>query len=144
VKRYRLLMISAVGLLAVLVGMLLFGGLNQDLVYYLTPAEALAQRSDFSAGQRLQIGGLVEAGSVTATADGLRFVLESDTAGTGPKLSVVHRGAPAQLFAAGTGVVVEGVWQGQDFVSDSMIVKHDETYSPPTTQPVQADGGTTR
>ncbi|WP_233160137.1 cytochrome c maturation protein CcmE [Pseudonocardia sp. MH-G8] len=41
--RYRLLAVAALGVVAVLVGLLLFGNLNRNLVYYLTPDEAVAR-----------------------------------------------------------------------------------------------------
>lgn len=130
--RYRLLAASGVGLVAVLVGLLLFGNLNENLVYYVTPGEALQQRADYPDGRRFQLGGLVEAGSVTETGAGLRFVLVSGTEPGSPAIGVRHEGAPAQLFQAGIGVVLEGAWRAGEFVSDTMKVRHDETYAPPT------------
>lgn len=130
-KRYRLLVVSALGLLAVLVGMLFFGDLNRNLVYYLTPDEAIAQHAQFPDGTRFQVGGLVEPDSVVRTADGLRFVVAAGTGPGSPAITVVHHGAPAQLFQPGIGVVLEGSWSGNQFISDTMIVKHDENYQPP-------------
>lgn len=131
-RRYWLLAFSGVGLVAVLVGVLLFGNLNQNLVYYLTPQEAVAQRTDFDDGRRFQLGGLVEQGSVVKTPNGVRFTLTSDGMSEGgDTVAVEHHGAPAQLFQAGIGVVVEGSWKDKVFVSDTMKVKHDENYQPP-------------
>jgi cytochrome c-type biogenesis protein CcmE len=131
VKRYRLLAFSGVGVVAVLAGLLFFGNLNDNLVYYLTPQEAIERRADFPDDRRFQLGGLVEPDSVTRTSEGLRFVLASDTRPGGPSVTVEHHGAPAQLFQAGIGVVLEGSWRGSGFVSDTMKVKHDENYQPP-------------
>lgn len=130
-KRYRLLAFSGVGVVAVLLGLLLFGNLNESLVYYLTPKEALDQRADYPDGRRFQLGGLVEPDSVTETGDELRFVVVADTEPDSPSIPVIYHGAPAQLFQAGIGVVLEGSWQGGEFVSDTMKVKHDENYRPP-------------
>lgn len=130
-KRYRLLAFSGVGLVAVLLGLLFFGNLNQNLVYYLTPDEALEQRPDYPDGRRFQLGGFVESDSVTEKQGGLRFTVASGTEPGTPSIPVEHQGAPAQLFQAGIGVVLEGAWRGDEFVSDTMKVKHDETYQPP-------------
>ena len=130
-SRYRLLAVAAIGVLAVLAGTLVFGNLNGNLVYYLTPAEALAQHADYPDGRRFQLGGLVSKDSVTPTPDGVRFLVTSGTAPGSPTLPVDYRGAPAQLFAAGIGVVVEGSWSGAVFRADTMMVKHDENYRPP-------------
>lgn len=130
-SRYRLLAVAAVGALAVLAGTLVFGNLNGNLVYFLTPAEALAQHPDYPDGRRFQLGGLVSPGSVTPTPGGVRFVVASGTAPGSPSLPVDYQGAPAQLFAAGIGVVIEGSWQGEVFRADTMMVKHDANYRPP-------------
>ncbi|EGX55408.1 CcmE/CycJ protein [Streptomyces zinciresistens K42] len=130
-KRYRLLAVSGLGLAAVLVGLLVFGNLNQNLVYYMTPREALAQRSDYPDGRRFQLGGLVEKGSVQKTSDGLTFAVATTAQPGGRTVAVRFDGAPAQLFQAGIGVVLEGSWKGNAFVSDTMKVKHDENYRPP-------------
>lgn len=136
--RVRAFAVPGVGLAAVLTGLLTFGNLNDNLVYYLTPGEASAQRAgggdgakgaDRADGRRFRLGGLVEEGSVQRTADGVRFTVV-DTDGTSP-VQVVHTGAPNQLFQAGIGVVVEGTWRGTVFASDTMIVKHNEEYRPP-------------
>ncbi|MGH3979426.1 MAG: cytochrome c maturation protein CcmE [Pseudonocardiaceae bacterium] len=130
-KRYRLAVAALGGVVLVLLGVLVFGNLNRNLVYYLTPGEALSQRDEFTDGRRFQLGGLVEQGSVTRDGRELRFVVASETGPGGPSVPVVHTGAPAQLFRPGIGVVLEGAWRGTEFVSDTMIVKHDETYAPP-------------
>lgn len=134
-RRYRLLAVAATGVLAVLVGLLLFGNLNGNLVYYLEPGEALAQRATQPEGTRFQLGGLVAADSVVAEPGVVRFEVTSSAGPDGARVPVEFRGAPAQLFGAGVGVVLEGSWQGRVFVSDSMKVKHDENYRPP------GDGG---
>ncbi len=130
-KRYRLLLVALGGLVLVLSGLLVFGNLNRNLVYYLKPQEALAKQSEFDDGRRFQLGGLVVADSVVRAPDGLRFRVASAAASGSPSVPVVHHGTPAQLFRGGIGVVLEGAWQGSRFVSDTMKVKHDETYAPP-------------
>ncbi len=129
--RYRLLLVPFAGIAAVLVGVLLFGNLNHNLVYYLTPSEALAKRTQFPDGRRFRLGGQVVHGSLVPLADGARFTVTDRS----HSVVVVHHGTPPQLFqqgaSQGIGVVVEGAWAGSRFVSDTMLVKHDETYRPP-------------
>jgi cytochrome c-type biogenesis protein CcmE len=127
VKRYRLLAISLLGVAGVLLGVLFVGNINGNLVYFLTPQEALAQKADFDDGRRFQLGGLVQDGSVETTDDGLRFLVASGPA----TVPVAYGGAPAQLFRPGIGVVLEGAWDGDTFRADTMIIKHDENYRPP-------------
>lgn len=124
---YRKFVIPAVGLLIVIVGYLAFGSLNDSLVYYLTPAEAIEQRADFADGKRFRLGGQVESGSIESTQIGVRFVLTDGAR----RIVVNHEGAPPQLFQEGTGAVVEGAWAGKVFQSDVLSVKHDEQYRAP-------------
>lgn len=126
--KYGALVVPVVGVLAVLTGFLVYGNLNNNLVYYLTPAEAVVKKSDFPDGERFRLGGLVKEGSVQRGRGEVRFTVT----GGGARVRVVNQGAPAQLFRAGVGVVVEGAWRGDTFYSDTMIVKHDSEYRPPS------------
>ncbi len=126
--RYRAFIIPAVGLLVVVVGFLVFGTLNDNLVYFRTPTELMA--APVSDG-RLRLGGQVIPGTVVQDATAVRFEV-----GDGQNVvAVVHDGSPAQLFQEGIGVVVEGRWNGETFRSDTMLIKHDEQYR-------TEDGGT--
>lgn len=130
--RVRVFVVPGIGLAAVLAGTLTFGNLNENLVYYLTPGEASVERAAASDGERFRLGGLVEEGSIVPTADGVQFTVVGDSDGSA--VQVAHTGAPNQLFQEGIGVVVEGQWRQDTFVSDTMIVKHDEEYRAPETE----------
>lgn len=139
--RYRLLAVAGAGLLAVLVGTLLFGNLNGNLVYYLEPGEAVAQRADLPDGTRFQLGGLVVPDTVVGVPGLVRFEVGSSSGPDATRIPVEYRGAPAQLFGAGIGVVLEGSWQGATFSADTMKVKHDENYRPPPPQDATPEPG---
>jgi len=124
---YRWFVLPAIGVLTVLVAILVWGDLGANLVFYLTPTEAVEQRSELSDGERFRLGGLVEQGTVRATGDRVSFrVTDGETA-----VEVVHVGAPPQLFRENIGVIVEGAWEGSVVASDTLIVKHDEEYRAP-------------
>lgn len=107
--------------IAVVALVLLGANLASSLVYFNTPTELTQQEPDDG---RLRLGGQVVEGTVTDTDGGVTFdVTDGRTA-----VSVHHVGAPQQLFQEGIGVVVEGTWDGDAFHSDTMLVKHDETY----------------
>ena len=137
-KRYRLLAVAVLGTALVLLGVLFVGNINGNLVYFLTPEEALEQKADFTDGRRFQIGGLVEDGSVESGAGGLQFVVVSGTEPGAAAVPVVYEGSPAQLFRPGIGVVLEGSWNRGTFDADTMIVKHDENYRAPESDPARA------
>lgn len=137
---YRAMVIPVLGAVLVLAGFLLFGNLNQNLVYNLTPTEAVAQKSALQPNQRFRLGGLVRAGSVVRTRTQVRFALVDSRAA----VPVVYTGIPAQLFAAGIGAIVEGTWRGDRFYADTMMVKHDQNYRPPGTSAARSATGAAR
>lgn len=118
-KRYAKFVIPALAIAGVLV--ILMVNLSSALVYFNTPSEVQAREVDDA---RLRLGGRVVPGSVVEDETTVRFeVQDCDVS-----VTVVHIGAPPQLFQEGIGVVVEGVWTGTEFQSDTMLVKHDEEY----------------
>lgn len=110
-------------------GYLLYGGIGNNLVYFLTPAELLAKgQSAIDAPVRL--GGQVVPGSVTWNAQSLdlRFRVTD-----GIKTVAVHStGAPPQMFRPGIGVLVEGKYEmNGTFEATNLMVKHSNEYHPP-------------
>lgn len=108
---------------------LLYGGLDKNVVFFLTPQELLAK------GARgydvpVRLGGQVKPGSVKwddKTLD-LRFAV---TDGTG-EVPVHSTGAPPQMFRDGMGVVVEGRFSHDGvFNSTNLMVKHSNEYRVP-------------
>lgn len=118
-KRYAKFVIPAVAIVGVLV--VLMVNLSSALVYYNTPAEVQAREPGQS---RLRLAGQVVAGSVIEEDTTVVFSVQDCNIA----VSVVHTGTPPQLFSEGIGVVVEGSWNGEEFVSDTMLVMHDEQY----------------
>ena len=121
---HKSFLIPAVGLVILALGYVVFGGLDDNLVYYLTPEEAVEQRVEYPDGERFRLGGFVVEGSVTDTDDGVAFTVVED----GVSVDVAHVGTPPQLFRDNIGVVVEGAWAGAVFESDTLLIKHDEEY----------------
>jgi cytochrome c-type biogenesis protein CcmE len=110
-------------------GYLLYGGIGENLVYFLTPKELLA-KGDRAYGAPVRLGGQVVPGSVTwdAQALDLRFRI-SDGAQT---VAVHSRGAPPQMFRDGIGVVVEGRYNRAGvFESTNLMVRHSNEYRAP-------------
>lgn len=125
---YRLVAVPVIGAILVLTGFLIFGNLNQNLVYYLTPAEAMAKKVTTQPDERFRLGGLIQDESVVRTETEVNFKLIAD----GVAVPVSYEGVPAQLFAPGVGAIVEGAWSGDVFDADTIIIKHDEEYRTPT------------
>ncbi|MEN8239194.1 MAG: cytochrome c maturation protein CcmE, partial [Actinomycetota bacterium] len=118
-RRYARFVIPAIVIIGVL-GFLMVN-LSSSLVYFNTPAELQAREPDDA---RLRLGGRVVPGSVSENDTTVTFTVEDCET----SVQVIHTGVPPQLFQEGIGVVVEGVWSGEAFESDTMLVKHDEQY----------------
>lgn len=124
------LAIGAIVIMVAAFGYLAYGGVEDNLVYFLTPSELVA-KGEKAIDRPVRLGGQVVPGSVQWNADALdlRFRVTD-----GAKEVLVHStGAPPQMFRAGIGVVVEGK-HGRSgvFESHSLMVKHSNEYRAPT------------
>jgi len=117
------------GLIAAALGGLVFTGVRQSVVYFVTPSELRAAPGG-TAGKSYRLGGMVAQGSLRrdpATL-GHEFVL-TDGKATVP---VRFRGIPPDLFAEGRGAVVEGTLAADGtFVASTIMAKHSEEYKAP-------------
>lgn len=110
-------------------GYLMWGGIDSNLVYFLTPTELMA-KGDTVVDKPVRLGGMVVPGSVKWNAEALdlRFVLK-DSKGS---VNVHSRKAPPQMFREGQGVVVEGrLNRGGTFEATTLMVKHSNEYKAP-------------
>ncbi|MBS3942441.1 MAG: cytochrome c maturation protein CcmE [Actinobacteria bacterium] len=124
--RLRPLLLPLSGIVALAVGLVTVGDLNGNLVYYLTPDEAVERRAEFPEDRRFRLAGEVGGEEVRRSEHGASFTV----AGSDVEVAVVHAGVVPHLFQAGIPVVVEGAWRGEVFRSDTMLIKHDEEYYP--------------
>jgi len=114
--------------IAIALGYLVYAGLTQSAVYFVTPSELLAAPSP---GKAYRLGGLVAPGSLTWDPQSLNltFTLTDGTT----TVPVRHKGTPPDLFGEGRGAVVEGKWTGEGYFQAAMIMaKHSEEYRAPT------------
>lgn len=108
---------------------LIYGGMQQAMVYFVTPSELKGQERP-SKEKSLKMGGMVVAGSLQKDIKNLTYRFEITDGGT--SIPVFFRGVPPDLFSEGKGAVVEGKF-GADGVFQATIImaKHSEEYSPP-------------
>ena len=101
---------------------LLFGGLQKNVVFFLTPQELLAKGTD-GVDVPVRLGGQVKPSSVKWNAQtlDLRFIVTDGVR----EVPVHSTGAPPQMFRDGMGVVVEGRF-GSDgvFNATGLMVKN--------------------
>lgn len=110
-------------------GYLIYGGIGNNLVYFLTPGELLAKGTT-AVDVPVRLGGMIVPGSVMWDAQkvDLRFRVTD-----GAKEVMVHStGAPPQMFRPGIGVIVEGKYDhGGVFQATNLMVRHSNEYHPP-------------
>jgi cytochrome c-type biogenesis protein CcmE len=118
---------AAVLIIASCLGYLLWGGLEQNLVYFVTPTELLA-KGDKAIGNPVRLGGVVAANSVRFASNTLSFEIADDH----NKIPVETTKTPPQMFQEEMGVVVEGELRpDRKFNAERLMVKHGNEYRPP-------------
>jgi cytochrome c-type biogenesis protein CcmE len=127
--RRRPLAIAGVVVVVAVFGWLLYGGLDKNVVFFLTPAELLAKGTQ-GVDVPVRLGGQVKPGSVKW--DDKTLLLTFDVTDGTSVIAVHSSGAPPQMFRDGMGVVVEGRF-GRDHVFNStgLMIKHSNEYRPP-------------
>jgi cytochrome c-type biogenesis protein CcmE len=136
-KQIRLTAISGgLAFLALAAGIALTA-LEDNIVFFRSPSELAAQPA--AIGEAIRIGGLVREGSVRR--DGLRADFEvTDLAHS---VTVRYDGMLPDLFREGQGVVAEGRLDAAgNFIADTVLAKHDETYMPPEVAEALEKAGT--
>ncbi|WP_343698217.1 cytochrome c maturation protein CcmE [Caulobacter sp.] len=124
--RARLTVILAVApVLALAVGLAMYGMRDSISLFY-TPAQAA--EAHVKSGRKVQLGGLVQAGSVVKHPDGnVEFVVADQKA----TAKVSYHGDLPDLFREGQGIVAEGTFDENGvFVAKQVLAKHDERYMP--------------
>ncbi|MEO7793145.1 MAG: cytochrome c maturation protein CcmE [Thermoanaerobaculia bacterium] len=131
VRRHRLLALVAILIAAGTFGFLALGGLGKSLVYYWSPTELRAHGGK-AEGATIRLGGLVAPGSIEQGAGGLglRFRMTDGK----ETVIVATQAVPPAMFREGIGVVVEGTLQADGtFLTDRLMIKHDNEYQAPGT-----------
>ena len=122
-------LIAGAGVILSAFAWLLYGGLNSNVVYFLTPGELL-DRGSSVLNVPVRLGGQVKPGSVSWNATTLELAFT--VADSNREVPVQSKGAPPQMFRDGIGVVVEGRLGGDGILrSANLMVKHSNEYRPP-------------
>jgi cytochrome c-type biogenesis protein CcmE len=97
-------------------------------MFFYTPSAVAG--GEAPAGHLIRVGGLVTNGSVKRQPDGLTVTFDiTDYAET---IKVQYTGILPDLFREGQGIVARGRLQdGNLFVAEEVLAKHDENYMPP-------------
>jgi cytochrome c-type biogenesis protein CcmE len=108
-------------------GYMIWAGVSQSAVYFVTPSELTAVRAS---GKAYRLGGLVERGSLRWDPRTLDLAFRLSDGKT--SVPVRHHGAAPDLFGEGRGAVVEGQWTADGyFKATQILAKHSEEYKAP-------------
>jgi cytochrome c-type biogenesis protein CcmE len=100
---------------------------NQNLLYYYSPTQIHA--GEAPSNRTFRVGGLVENGSVKRQPGSLEVTFTlTDYQQTMP---VSYTGILPDLFREGQGIIARGKLDGDRFVAEEVLAKHDENYMPP-------------
>lgn len=116
-------------IIAAALSYLIYTGMQQAMVYFVTPSELKGQERP-AKEKSLRMGGMVVQGSLEKDLKNLTYRFQITDGAT--SIPVFFRGLPPDLFSEGKGAVVEGR-MGEDgvFIATSIMAKHAEEYSPP-------------
>lgn len=130
-RRNRLLWIVALVAAAGIAVALVTYAIQRNVTYLYTPSEVLRGEIPMKAGAaptRFRLGGMVSANSFQRAQGSLEAhfrVTDGDA-----EMPVVYTGILPDLFREKQAVIATGRMEGDRFVAEQVLAKHDETYMP--------------
>lgn len=112
------------GVFAAAIGVLVFQALTSARVFFYNVDEAVADRAELE-DRTFRLQGTVINEPVTDASGAMVFTVGHN----GVQATIRHVGEePTDLFEVGIPVVAEGRWDGDEFESQQLLVKHSESY----------------
>ena len=123
----RIFFLAVTMILAVIVIIVVFRSLEENVVYFFSPTE-IYNKTNISFDKKIRVGGLVKFNSVSKNETSINFIITD----LKKEIVVSYIGLVPNLFSEGKGVVAEGKLKDRKyFVADKILAKHDENYMPP-------------
>jgi cytochrome c-type biogenesis protein CcmE len=121
IKRVYLLIASF--LMSALAVALILIALDDNIIYFYSPSEV----DQLDNKNLIRVGGLVKNDSLQRLDDNsVKFVI-TDNIG---EIQIFYKGILPDLFREGQGVIAEGKFNGDEFLANIIMAKHDENYMP--------------
>ncbi len=139
-SRNRVVAVVALVLAGSALGFIAWGNLGENLVYYWSPGQLLAQ-GEKAVGPTIRLGGMVQAGSIqwNAGKTHLDFKVADGKDADAKWVQVSSDEIPPQMFRENIGVVVEGTYDKNVFHTTRLMVNHSNEYRPPKSGESQKD-----
>lgn len=127
-RRTRRFMYGAFAVAGIAFAVIAASGINENLVYYWTPADVHKNASK-AVGANIRLGGMVAPGSIRKRGGSS---VEFDVRDATSRVRVITNTIPPQMFRENIGVVVEGTMTREGtFKSSRLMVSHSNEYKPP-------------
>ena len=126
VRRQRLLLVLALVAAAGIAAVLVTKAIQSNITYLYTPSEVL--RGEAGQHARFRLGGMVAADSFKRAPGSLEAHFKVDDGDA--QMPVVYTGILPDLFREKQAVIATGRMEGDHFVAEQVLAKHDETYMP--------------
>ncbi len=120
-RRIRLIVIGVLFLIGATIA--LGYGFRGTIEYFKSPSQIVEEGAPDG---RFRLGGLVEEGSLVQNGEIVVFWV-TDTAN---EVEIHYAGLLPDLFAENQGMIARGKMEGDVFVADEILAKHDENYMP--------------
>lgn len=127
-RKKRLITVVVILLVLAAAAAVAIWSMQQNLLYFQSPSQVAEQ--SLPPGRDFRLGGLVKAGSVARSEQGLavQFLVTDGQA----EIPVEFDGILPDLFSEGQGVIAIGALDaGGTFHAHEVLAKHDENYMPP-------------
>ncbi|MFZ9180858.1 MAG: cytochrome c maturation protein CcmE [Rickettsiales bacterium] len=131
-KNKRILFIVATAILTCISIAIILINFKSNIVFFYSPSEINEANflSKIGDDKIIRVGGMIKPNSVNKSDAMTTIFTITDYQGD---LKIIHKGILPDLFREEQGVVAKGKYNFNDkiFMSDELLVKHDENYMPP-------------
>ena len=97
---------------------------EENIIFFVSPKDIILNKHS---GKIIRLGGLVKEGSIISIGDGKYQFIITDM---DKEIKVYYQGILPSLFRDKQGVIAKGRLDGNGFIADEILAKHDEKYIP--------------
>ena len=123
--KYKRLKYISISIASIIMGLwLILSNFNENIVFFFSPTEL---RNKKIINQVVRVGGLVRSGSISRLDGSVTEFIITDNQ---EELKIRFAGILPNLFRDNQGIVAKGKLEGDVFIANELLAKHDENYMP--------------